>query len=69
MKVRKIKELLEVFYSDEMKELRETLNFINDNCPFICDLKAPDCHETKCNECWIKSLNMKENQGKLDNKV
>ncbi|WP_338630727.1 hypothetical protein [Clostridium baratii] len=74
MKIGDIKGVLEFLNKDGMDAVKRVDRYINVNCPDEIGLKKYDykegCQEAEnCHECWYKSLNLKENQDKLDNVI
>lgn len=74
MKIKDIKDVLEFLNQDEMEAVKIVAMFIVGNCPDEIGLEKYDhregCKENEnCFECWIKSLELAENQNKLENEI
>lgn len=57
----------------KIRDVKGIVELLNDLCPEDMGLKEADkwkkCSEEDCFYCWYKSLNLKENQDKLDYEI
>ena len=57
----------------KIRDVKGIVELIDEICPIDIGLKVANewrsCSEKECLDCWYKSLNLKENQDKLDYEI